>query len=132
MTSIITLTRLMSGSKTTSRLGVSQADRESTLSVNLKYYQRGYECFSKWQPAELSSLSNWIEKTVSRTQTQVTTVTKTCHAHQGRPKRAIPDGISPDVKLYGLDVGEKARVHGFFMNSQFFLVWLDRQHRFHD
>jgi hypothetical protein len=110
---------------------VAAAD-DGKLSVNLRYYRRKHECLSQWQKDELKALSNWIEKIAERTLEQVTAVTKTCHAHQGPPKESLyPPGVSLDIKMYGLDVGPKASVHGFFSNSQFFVVRLDRSHAVH-
>jgi hypothetical protein len=37
--------------------------------------------------------------------------------------------VSEDIPFYELHVHSKARVHGFFVESVFFLVWLDRNHR---
>ena len=93
--------------------------------VNLKHFQKSCECFSKWHAIELKSFSNWVEKMASRTQAQVTSVTQTCHAHKGR-SRPLPATVSPEVNMYSLDVGPKTRVHGFFFDGTFFLVWLDR------
>jgi hypothetical protein len=62
---------------------------------------------------------------------QVKSNTKLCHSHRGPPKAkrfTRPDDISEDVLFYGLRVTDKARVHGFFVDSVFFLVWLDRKH----
>lgn len=64
----------------------------------------------------------------TKTEAQITSVTKTCHAHKGKQK-ALPSSVSPDVKMYSLDVGPKQRVHGFFFLGRFFLVWLDREGR---
>lgn len=95
-------------------------------SVNLRYFQRSHECFSKWQHKELRAFSGFVEKMSQRTEADVTSVTQTCHAHKGTAKK-LPSDVSPDVKMYSLDVGPKGRVHGFFMEGAFFLVWLDRE-----
>lgn len=95
-------------------------------SVNLRYFQRSKECFSKWKPRELKSFSGFIEKMSLKTEADVTSVTKTCHAHKGATAKLLPRTVSPDVKMYSLDVGPKGRVHGFFVEGTFFLVWIDR------
>ena len=102
---------------------------DSTVNVCLKYYQDQFECFSQWQKSELKMLSNWLNKAHARTVDQITSNTKTCHLHMVAPKYDMPKGLSPDVKIYGLDVGAKQRVHGAFVQNQFFLIWLDREHR---
>ena len=63
-----------------------------------------------------------------RTKPDVTSTTATCHAHKGDPK-PLPWEISEDVKMYCIDVGPKERVHGFFEANNFYLVWLDREHK---
>lgn len=76
---------------------------------------------------DLKAFSSWVEKMAGRTEAQITATTLTCHAHQGKTKQ-LPADVSPDVKMYGLDVGAKSRVHGFFLSGHFYLVWLDRNH----
>lgn len=111
---------------------IDHTSQDGKLSVNLKYYQKSAECFSSWQKAELKAFSNWVDKTCTRTEAQVTSATKNCHAHNPGKRAAgfsVPQEVSPDVKFYGLDVTKGGRVHGFFERGQFFLVWLDRGHK---
>lgn len=98
----------------------------------MKYYQKTYECLSDWTKDEIQGFSSWLIKMAERTPDQVTSTTKTCHRHQGKSKHRLPTGLSPDVALYGLDVGKKQRVHGAFVGESFFVIWLDRKHRFHE
>lgn len=107
------------------------AASDGRVNVSMKYYQKGYECLSKWTKPEIASFSSWLVKMAERTPSQVTSVTKTCHRHQGKPAQRVPAGLSPDVSIYGLDVGPKQRVHGAFVGESFFVIWLDREHRFH-
>lgn len=101
-----------------------------TVAVNLRYYQASYQCFSKWQKTELKAFSSWCEKISNRTEAQITSTTQTCHAHINPSKRPrLPSELSPDIQIYGLDVSSKARAHGFFALGNFFLVWLDRDHK---
>lgn len=95
-------------------------------SVNLRYFQRSNECFSKWQPNELRAFSGFVEKMATKTESQVTSVTQTCHSHKGATAKKLPSAVSKDVRMYSLDVGPKGRVHGFFSQGNFFLVWIDR------
>jgi len=101
------------------------------ISVSLKYFVSSCECFSKWKPKELKALTALVDKLSDRTPEQVASNTKLCHGHNGPPERKRfkrPLDVSPDLRFYGLAVIEKARVHGFFAGSVFFLVWLDRKH----
>lgn len=102
--------------------------KDDKVAVNLRYFQSSHECFSAWQKAELKAFSSFVVKLSKRTKQEVTSTTKTCHAHKGATK-PLPSGVSPEVKLYSLDVGSKVRVHGFFVQNGFFLVWLDREHK---
>jgi len=100
---------------------------DGRIGVDLRYFQKRHECFSEWAKDDLKAFSNWVEKMSGRTESQITAITQTCHAHKGKTKK-LPAGISPDVKLYELDVGAKSRVHGFFLAGHFYLIWLDRNH----
>lgn len=102
--------------------------KDERIGVNFKYYQSNYECLSAWGKQELKQLSKWIEKTRVRTEADITSTTKTCHALINFNKRR-PSGVSKDVQFYGLDVGSKLRVHGFLSEYNFYLVWLDRKHK---
>jgi len=95
-------------------------------SVNLLYFHRSNECFSKWQKQELVAFSGFVEKMATKTESQVTSVTQTCHSHMGSTTKRLPAAVSKDVRMYSLDVGPKGRVHGFFSKGTFFLVWIDR------
>jgi hypothetical protein len=105
---------------------VVAADGKSA--VNLKYFQKSHECFSKWQGKDLKEFSGWVGKIADRSEAQITSTTLTCHAHKGKPK-TLPPNVSPEVKMYSLNVGAKSRVHGFFSSGHFYLVWLDRDHK---
>ncbi|MEM7058627.1 MAG: hypothetical protein AAF557_13630 [Pseudomonadota bacterium] len=102
--------------------------QDDKAGVSMRYYQKKHECLSSWTKREVKAFSNWVEKMCARSEPHITSTTKTCHAHKGETK-PLPDEISPDVTVYSLDVTDKARVHGFFAGGQFFLVWLDREHK---
>ena len=104
---------------------------DDKISISLKYFRRSCECFSEWKKDDLKGLSGVIDKFKERTGAQVRSTTQTCHAHLGDPKRdrfRRPENISEDIKFYEIDVTAKARLHGFFVDPVFFLVWLDRKH----
>jgi hypothetical protein len=104
----------------------SKPKPKQPASVNLLYFHRSNECFSKWQKHELSAFSGFVEKMATKTESQVTSVTGTCHSHMGTTTKRLPSAVSKDVRMYSLDVGPKGRVHGFFSKGIFFLVWIDR------
>jgi len=107
---------------------MATGDRDDKVAVNLRYFERSFECLSDWQKQELKELSGWVNKMAAKTEAQITSSTRTCHAHVGRPRK-LPATVSPEVKMYSLVVAPKARVHGFFSSGNFFLVWLDRTHK---
>lgn len=56
-----------------------------------------------------------------------------CAMHKGRPgegRFSRPPEVSEDIPLFELkvDPSNKLRVHGFFVQATFFLIWLDREH----
>lgn len=101
---------------------------DEKVAVSLRYFQNNHECLSSWTKEELKAFSSWAVKVAQKTEPQITSNTQTCHAHMGKTK-LLPTQVSPDVKMYNIDVGKKARVHGFFGGRDFFLVWLDRAHK---
>ena len=101
---------------------------DDKVAVNLRYYQRGYECFSKWRGVDLKSFSQFVVKMSERTVSDVQSTTKKCHSHKGKTRK-LPSEVSEDVRMYSLVVNPKARVHGFFESNNFYLVWLDREHK---
>jgi hypothetical protein len=103
---------------------------DGMLSVSFKYYARSFECLSAWQKEDLKGLSAWFERMAKQTPAAVKSA-PTCHKHMGASKRQVPRGLSPDISIYGLRVGQKQRVHGAFVQDNFFVIWLDRNHGFH-
>jgi hypothetical protein len=105
---------------------------DGKTNVSLKYYQRSHQCLSDWQKDEIKRFSGWLEKVRERTPSQIKSTTLTCHKHLGKKKKPLPSGLSPDLECYGLDVGDKQRIHGAFVDETFFVIWLDREHNFLD
>ena len=127
-----------SGSPSPSPIDASsglEADQDFTIEVSMKYYQRKTECLSEWQKNELKALSGWLEKIRLKTVQQVKSNPNDCHAHAGGKFTkgfVLPKEVSHERQLYGLKASGKARVHGFFVDQKFFVVWLDRNHRLHN
>lgn len=100
--------------------------RHETVGVSLRYFQKNHECFSAWSNPDLKKFSGFVTKMAGWSQSEVTRNTRFCHAHQGKAKK-LPAGVSPDQKVWSLDVTGAGRAHGFFSNDTFYLVWLDRE-----
>jgi hypothetical protein len=106
---------------------------DHSVSISLKYYSKSCECFSLWQPRDLKKFSATIEKISGYTPELLKSTYSLCVAHKGEPNArrfSRPSGISEDVAFHEIkvDPSNKARIHGFFAGSVFFLVWLDRAH----
>ncbi|WP_298938432.1 hypothetical protein [uncultured Ruegeria sp.] len=99
---------------------------DEKASVVLRHFDKKFECFSSWPARDLKSFTRFIEKMNSKTQAQVTTDTDFCHSHKGKQK-ALPKSLSPEQKVFSLDVTGAGRAHGVFSDGKFFLVWLDRK-----
>lgn len=106
----------------------------SSVSISLKYYSASCECFSRWEKNELKKFSQLIDKIKRHTAEQLQRgASSLCKRHKGKPSRdrfRRPSDLSVDLEFFELrvDQSNKARVHGFFIDGVFFLVWLDRGH----
>jgi hypothetical protein len=106
---------------------------DEPVSISLKYYRPQTECFSKWTSQELKKFTGLIAKIRGHTATNLKAYTALCDRHKGKPSEdrfSRPVELSEDLALYELkvDPSNKARVHGVFVGSVFFLIWLDRKH----
>ena len=106
---------------------------KGSVSVSLKYYMSSCECFSAWQSRDLKKFSGTIEKISGYAVDLLHRTKSLCDSHKGPSKARRfrrPEAISDDIMFWELkvDPSNKARVHGFFVGSVFFLVWLDRNH----
>lgn len=119
-------------------LGVEDNGKNSPY-ISLKYYQPTYQCFSVWNQEQLKQFSAFVEKmrktewpAIYKTGGSVgnkTGLGYTVHKNKGiLPDRSILDKISPEITFFELRVTQEARVHGFRVQSAFFLVWLDKDH----
>lgn len=108
--------------------------------VALKYFQHRYECFSEWTPDELHAFSDFNRKVSSQTWQQIIAsggkgpnkagLGYTPHDGSRLPSREVLRGLSEDLTWIELRVTQRARVHGFRAENIFFLVFLDRSHRY--
>lgn len=103
------------------------------VSVSLRYYASNCECFSKWQGPELKKFSGALSKLAGYSADHLKGYKPLCVPHKGGPSEGRfrrPDAISEDLPFWEIkvDPSNKARVHGFFVENVFFLVWLDRKH----
>jgi hypothetical protein len=103
------------------------------VSVSLKYYRPQTECFSQWAADELKKFSGTLSKISQLEASKLMGYKPLCEAHKRAPAEdrfARPERLSEDLKFYEIkvDPSNAARVHGVFVGSVFFLVWLDRLH----
>jgi hypothetical protein len=105
------------------------------VSISLKYYQKKPECWSEWNKPDLKGFTKLIELLRAQSGPQLrgrgSGGTPPCKSHSGKPSTGFnrPSDISEDIQFYEFYVTHTARVHGFFVDPVFFLVWLDRSHR---
>lgn len=99
---------------------------DQNATVVLRHFDKKFECFSEWPPRDLKFFTRFIEKMNGKTQAQVTIDTDFCHSHKGK-KKPLPKSLSPELKVFSLDVTGAGRAHGVFSDGKFFLVWLDRK-----
>jgi hypothetical protein len=100
--------------------------------ISLKYFDGSYECFSVWQQRELRAFTKFIEKLREHNWEDVKKTAGFGYAEHNRqhlPRKRILTLISPETTIFELRVTQTARVHGFKIQSVFFLVWLDRNHQ---
>jgi len=108
------------------------SDKEG-VSISLKYYREETECFSEWQSGEMKKFSATIKKVSGLSASTLKGHKPLCVPHKYDPAESRftrPDKLSEDLSFFELkvDPSNKARVHGVFVGSVFFLVWLDRLH----
>jgi hypothetical protein len=99
---------------------------DEKASVVLRHFDKKFECFSAWPSNDLKAFTRFVDKMNGRTSSQVTIDTGFCHAHKGMQK-TLPKSLSPEQKVFSLDVTGAGRAHGVFSDGKFFLVWLDRK-----
>jgi len=100
--------------------------------ISLKYFDGSYECFSEWQSRDLKTFTKFIDKLREHTWEDVKKSDGFRYTELNRaelPKKRILTIISPETTIFELRVNQKARVHGFKVQSVFFLIWLDRNHK---
>lgn len=107
--------------------------KDEGVSISLKYYRRDTECLSDWQPAELKKLSNTIDKVKQMSAFNLKGYKPLCEPHKNDPAEnrfSRPAELSEDLSFFEVkvDPSNAARIHGVFVGSVFFLVWLDRLH----
>ncbi len=99
---------------------------DNKVSISLKHYNKNKQCFSEWADKSLlASFSNFISKVNQRT-------TEQCKKNFGHSHQVdSSDAKFKGVKFYRLNVTQQAKIHGFFNNDIFYLVWLDKSHKSH-
>ena len=59
--------------------------------------------------------------------------TSLCDKHKYEPKNSQkfsrPENIEEGKIFYEIRINKKSRIHGFFADDIFFLVWLDKDHK---
>ena len=100
----------------------------------LKYFDSSWECFSDWNQSELKNFSAFIDKLKIMNWRQVLESPGFGYKlHKNRnqlPNKGMAiREVSPDISASEIRVTQRVRIHGFRINSAYFLVWLDKDHR---
>ncbi|MDX9703758.1 MAG: hypothetical protein RBU23_12055 [Candidatus Auribacterota bacterium] len=114
--------------------------------VVLKYYQSQFECFSVWNDLILLknftklinniSKMTWNQIYATSGKTQKSGLAFTYHKNSlqriQKDYTVLCDILSNDIldSFFELRVNNQSRVHGFRNGAGFFLVFLDRNHKF--
>lgn len=104
------------------------------VSISLKYYREDTERFSEWQAGEMKKFSSTIKKVAGLPASKLMGYKPLCEPHKTPLLISVicspRDKLSEDLSFFELkiDPSNKARAHGVFVGSVFFLVWLDRLH----
>ena len=128
--------------KVLEKFGIGEPNENlQTPYLVLKYLDIDSECFSSWSKQDLSDFGNLVKKMKQMTWGQLrkqggkngNKVGLGFTAHKNQPDSNSYDrlGISKDIDNFSeLRVNQKARLHGFRVNSAFFAVWLDKDHQY--
>lgn len=107
--------------------------------MSIKNVQYRFECFSNWTAQEMTKFWKFNQKLHESTWAQVYETSS-----KGKDKRgfaltyidrkkysAIPfiQDLSDEIRIFELRVDDTIRVHGFRVDSIFYLCLLDRTHR---
>lgn len=115
--------------------GISSEDKDDERPyLALKYFSPSHQCFSEWSKTELKAFSSFTEKLKKVNWRQVRELGGFGYkVHKDRNilpgKGSAIKEISLDIPPSELRITQRARIHGFRMNSAFFLVWLDKDHQ---
>lgn len=125
--------------KSTIKADKPKSSNNDLVFVSIKNVQNKFECFSDWTATEMAKFWKFNQKLHESTWQQVYET-----ASKGADKRgfaltyinrenysSIPfiQELSEDIKMFELRIDNTIRVHGFRVDSIFYLCVLDRVHR---
>lgn len=107
--------------------------KDEGVSVSLKYFRAETECFSDWNAGDLKKFSATLAKIKQVNSGTLQGYRPLCERHKNAPAEgrfARPAELSEDIAFFEIkvDPSNAARIHGAFVGSVFYLVWLDRLH----
>lgn len=114
-----------------------QTGNDKYVFVSIKNLQYKHQCFSEWDKSDMNKFWAFNKKIHEMTWEQVLKTggknNKTGIAYTPLPREKynkIPfiKGLSKDICMFELRIDNKIRVHGFRINSIFYLCVLDKKH----
>jgi len=100
------------------------------LAISFRYFTKP-SCLSKLDDPVLRDFTKFVKKIseLERHQIQVDGGLN-CKLHKGKPASGyIYPPLSEKPTYYEMRLNEKVRVHGFFNDNVFFLIWIDPKHK---
>lgn len=116
---------------------IEQTGNDKRVFVSIKNIQHQYQCFSSWNKNDMNKFWAFNEKVHNMTWAQIFKTggknKKTGIACTTIPRdryKNIPfiKSLSKDISMIELRIDNKIRVHGFRINSVFYLCVLDKNH----
>ena len=108
---------------------------EAKVLVSVQYVQDNFECLFDWDKGQMVDFWNFIRDIhkVSwqdlKHQAGDTGFGYTILPSNKYPSSGVRNELSQDINFFELRVNQKARVHGFRVNTTFYMCWLDRNHK---
>ncbi|MGB7407299.1 MAG: hypothetical protein WA908_02240 [Pontixanthobacter sp.] len=111
----------------------SRSSLKEKVSISLKHYMPGAECFGEWTPIELKKFSDLVVKLRKLTLEQLTHHHSLCCklASQEQMKKKIhPKGFDKGHEVFEMRLGRDSstRIFGVLIGPVFYLMRLDRTH----
>lgn len=108
------------------------AGQGEALSISLKHYDDGHQCFGEWDAKELRRFSSTIRhlRKLTRKDLNATNIISKLKNQRGWVLER-PAQVDKELPIFELRIAKSSnlRAFGVMPESVFYLIWLDRSHR---